>query len=386
MVKVRWRPRVLAAALVAGAACSPGYVLRAGLEEVEILAGREPIERFIADPGTTDAERHKLRLVLQARDYAERVLGLDAGDSYTTYSRVGRDTLLLVLSAAWPDRFEAYTWWFPIVGRVPYKGFFDFAEAHAAAARLAAQGFDTYVRPSAAFSTLGWFNDPVLDTVLDSDDVSLVSTVIHEIFHNTLFIPGRVSFNESLASFAGDRGAIAFFCTRDGEDAPLCRRARDAWHDTLLFGEWLNGLVSELERLYARADLSRNARIEQRQIVIDAARERFSAVTLPRLRVSHRGFVRGQIDNATLIGTRLYYDRLELFERLYEHYEGNLVAALDTIVAAARANPDDPYGGVTQLRFQGSLLGLVPGRTERRLQFVSRRNQLRKPAPETLCP
>ncbi len=330
-------------------ACSPGYVIRAVIEEAKILAGREPIARVVADPATPDEERRKLRLVVQARDFAERVLALDAEDSYTTYSRVGRDTLLLVLSAAWPDRFEPYTWWFPIVGHVPYKGFFDFTAAHAAAERLRGQGFDVYVRPSPAFSTLGWFNDPVLDTVLGADDVDLVATVIHEIFHNTLFIPSRVSFNESLASFAGDRGAIAFFCMRDGERAPSCLRARDAWHDTLLFGSWLNGLVAELETLYGRTDLTREEKIEQRGSVIAAARDRFSTGILPRLRVSHRGFARTRIDNATLIGIRLYYDRLDLFERVYERYEGDLVAALRAIEAAARSDAADPFGAVGRL-------------------------------------
>jgi len=338
---------IAAAGLASG--CSPGYVIRAGIEEAKILERREPIERVVADPATPPEDRRKLRLVVEARNFAERVLDLDAGDSYTTYSRVGRDTLLLVLSAAWKDRFEPYTWWFPIVGRVPYKGFFDFAAAHDAAARLSSRGFDVYVRPSPAFSTLGWFNDPVLDTVLGSDDVGLVATVIHEIYHNTLFIPGRVSFNESLASFAGDRGAIAFLCARDGDDAPLCRRAQDAWHDTLVFGTWLARLVTELETLYARADLSSAGKVQHREDVIAAARAGFSADILPQLRVSHRGFARGPIDNATLIGTRLYYDRLDLFERVYERYGGDLVAALRAIEVAARADAADPFAAVARL-------------------------------------
>src|SRR5690606_20228894 len=119
-----------------------------------------------------------------------QALGLDAGESYTTYSWVDSDTLLMVLSAARKDRFQPYTWWFPLVGNVPYKGYFDFDQAYAEAARLDAAGYDTYVRPSGAFSTLGWFNDPVLNTVLRYSDVGLASTVIHELLHNTIFIPG----------------------------------------------------------------------------------------------------------------------------------------------------------------------------------------------------
>ena len=123
--------------------------LQAGLAH----APHEQIEAVLADARTEPETRRRLGLVAQARDFAAHSLDLAAGESYTTYSWVESDTLLLVVSAAYKDRFQPYTWWFPIVGHVPYKGFFDFAEAHAQAARLEAEGFDTHVRPSGAFST-----------------------------------------------------------------------------------------------------------------------------------------------------------------------------------------------------------------------------------------
>jgi predicted aminopeptidase len=129
------RCAILIAALSA-AACSPLYVIRAGIEEARILSRRRPITDVIADPAVSAETRRKLDLVLQARDFAEHALDLNAGESYTTYSYVDSDTLLLVVSGAKKDRFEAYTWWFPIVGRVPYKGFFHFDAAFDEAARL----------------------------------------------------------------------------------------------------------------------------------------------------------------------------------------------------------------------------------------------------------
>lgn len=331
------------------AACSPGYVLRAGIEEATILSRRRAIADVIADPGTTEETRRKLRLVLEARDFAERVLQLEAGDSYTTYSRVDSDTLLLVVTASRKDRFEAHTWWFPIVGNVPYKGFFDFAAAHREAARLEQRGLDTQVRPSAAFSTLGWFNDPVLNTVLGSSDVGLVATVIHEIFHNTLFVPSHIAFNESLASFAGDRGAIAFFCTRDGPDSDLCRAAQDDWHDTLIFGAFLTSLVYDLDALYTRADLSSEQKVADRTAVFASARRRFETEILPRLRTSYRGWARATVNNATLIGTRLYYDRLDAFERVYDAHGRDLVASLNAIRAAVASGSGNPWDALSRL-------------------------------------
>jgi predicted aminopeptidase len=332
------------------AACSPGYVLRAGLEEARILSRRRPIDRVIEDPTTSGDTRNKLRLVLQARDFAEHALGLNAGESYTTYSYVDSDTLLLVVSAAHKDRFEAYTWWFPIVGNVPYKGFFHFDDAFAEAARLDAAGYDTYVRPSGAFSTLGWFNDPLLNTILRYDEISLVSTVIHELLHNTVYFPSQIAFNETFANFVGDRGVVEFFCARDGETSPRCTLARDAWLDNLRYAAFLSSLVRELESIYGRKDLDRAAKLSQRERTFTAAQQRWVSEVEPAMRTnSFRGFLRRPLNNATLIGTRLYYDRLNLFEAVLQHMGGNFEAAVNAVIAAASARPNDPYGATEAL-------------------------------------
>ena len=195
------------------------YILRAGWEEAKILARRERIEDVIADSSTSDGLRRRLGLVIEARAYAVDSLGLNAGKSFTTYSQLERDTLVLVLSAAYRDRLEAYRWWFPIVGRLPYKGFFRPDDARKAREEFQARGFDTYLRPASAFSTLGWFNDPLLSTTVRGDTMGLVNTVIHELSHNTLFVAGNAEFSESFASFIGSRGAQAFFLSRQAPQA-----------------------------------------------------------------------------------------------------------------------------------------------------------------------
>lgn len=339
----------LAAVCAAGAltCASPGYLVRAGLEEARILSRRRPIARVVQDAATPAEERRKLRLVLQARDFAASGLDLNAGQSYTTYSWVDSDTLLLVVSGAYRDRFQPYTWWFPIVGRVPYKGFFDFDAAHAEAARLRRAGFDAAVRPSAAFSTLGWFNDPLLNTVLRYGDVALANTVIHELTHNTLYLPGQAAFNESLANFVGDVGAIEFFCARDGESSDTCRLARDGWADNLVFGAFLDDLIARLEALYGRTDLDSEEKVVRREEVFRAALERFAADVEPHLRTSaFRGFADRHLDNAVLIGMRLYYRRLDLFDRVHRRLGGPLAASIDAMIDAARQRPDDPFAAV----------------------------------------
>jgi predicted aminopeptidase len=336
--------------LVLLAGCSPLYVIRAGVEEAKILSRRRPIARVIEDPATAEDTRRKLRLVQQARDFAAHALDLDVGDSYTTYSTVDSDTLLLVVTASEKDRFRAHTWWFPIVGNVPYKGFFAFDDAFREAERLERAGLDVQVRPSSAFSTLGWFNDPVLNTLLRYDDVGLAGTVIHELLHNTIYIPSRIAFNESFANFVGERGAIEFFCNLDGERSPRCRQAHDAWADNLRYASFLSTLVADLDAVYDRTDLSRDDKLARRERIFADARSRFTAQVEPRMRTGlFRGFTRRPLNNATLIGTRLYYDRLDTFEAVFHHFGGDFRATLHAIIDAARRDPADPFGATLDL-------------------------------------
>ena len=339
---------VLVLASAAGA-CSPAYVLRAGWEEAKILHRRHPIAKIIADPGTAPDRRAKLQLVLDARAYARDSLHLKVGKSYTLFSEVKSDTLALVLSAARKDRFTGYSWWFPIVGRVPYKGFFREEDARKEMRRLEAAGYDTYLRPTSAFSTLGWFTDPLLSTLLRYDSVELGNTVIHEVTHNTIYVGGQAMWNESFASFVGSRGAIRYFCGREGEQSPNCRQARDSWSDDLVFGQFMTDLVARLEALYARTDLTAQQKVEQREAVFEQARQDFRVRVQPRFKAGTYGsFLTAPLNNATLISRRLYYGRLELFERVYQSRGEDLPRTIADIVAAAKGSKD-PYAAVQAL-------------------------------------
>ena len=342
---------VIGLALLAGTVlfCSPGYVVRAGIEEAKILSRRQSIAAVIEASGTSEATRAKLRLVQSARTFADRELGLDVGESYTTYSEVDRDTLLLVVTASRKDAFRQVTWWFPIVGRVPYKGFFDADRALAEARGLQERGYDTYVRLSGAFSTLGWFNDPLLSTVLGYDDVALAATVIHEVTHNTLYLPGQAAFNESFANFVGDVGAADYFCRLEGEGGPRCVRARALWRDNILFADALQRLIRSLEEVYAREDLGSEEKVRAREDVIDRWRDDYERDVVPRLDLAFRDFHRREINNATLLGVRLYYDRLDLFDRVHRTLGEPLDRTIARMVEAAESSPDAPFDAVARL-------------------------------------
>ncbi|MFQ5889098.1 MAG: aminopeptidase [Gemmatimonadota bacterium] len=335
-------------------ACSPTYVLRAGWEEAKILRTRRPIHEVVHDTTTPPEVRAKLRLVQDARDFARLALNLDPGKSFTSYADVERDTLILVLSAAPAYRLSWKTWWFPIVGRVPYKGYFDFEAALREAAELSEEGFDTYVRPSSAFSTLGWLPDPLLSTTLRADSVVLVETVIHEITHTAFFPPGRARFNESFANFVGHRGAIDFFCKALGDQA-LCVAARHRWEDTRAFGRFFNSMVEALEGLYAEPAPEDSLERGKRAILREAS-QRFHDEVRPALRSDVYGTLDpNRLNNAWLLSRILYYTRLEDFETIYRRF-GDLK---ETVQAVVRAGDDDPWKTLDAL-----IASAAPGRAE----------------------
>ncbi len=146
--------------------CSPFYVIRAAYEEGKILWRREPIPEYLEKPELGADTQDKLKLVLAVREYARDVLKLNVGGSYSSYSYVDRPDLTYILTAAPRTELRPYTWWFLIVGRVPYKGYFSKEDAATAAKELESEGYDTNIRTSAAFSTLGWFDDPLLAHLL----------------------------------------------------------------------------------------------------------------------------------------------------------------------------------------------------------------------------
>jgi predicted aminopeptidase len=342
---------LLLGCLAVGLTGTGRYLVRAGWEEGKILARRRPIPEVIADSGTSAADRAKLRLVLAARAYAADSLGLTAKASFTTYSRVDRDTLVMVLSGAYRDELRAYTWWFPIVGSVPYKGFFDFAAAERAAEELRGRGFDAFLRPSPAFSTLGFFNDPVLSTALDADTVYLANTVIHELTHNTFYAADQAVFNESFANFVGSRGAEAFFRSRGDTGAARVALARWA-DDTVLGGFWavVYGSLDSAFRAHPGAG-GRAARLAARDTIFARARLSLTTSLAPRIKTFSVAYLaRVRLDNAALLAYRVYYTDLPVFDTIYARCGSDLRVTVRQLIAIARQSPRDPFVGLRAWR------------------------------------
>jgi predicted aminopeptidase len=335
---MRWSPVRVIVAIVAAlmlgfstayvASGEVRYLTRAGLEETQILTERKPITKVLRNPDLDPAVRGQLELVLDARDAAAG-FGLDADKTYTQYTDVGRDTLLLVLSASQPDCLCPIIWKYPIVGRVPYKGFFDPKMAEAAAAELEARGLDTYLRPSGAFSTLGWFNDPLLSTALGGDSVEIAALVFHEVAHNTLYVKSATPFNETFAQMVGYRAAEAFF--REREDSAHARRAADRWHDELLLAAFYDSLAATLDTLYTSHPDSA-ALAEGRSEAGRWAREQLEGPVGGELRTIRVGrMAERPVNNARLIAARIYRTHSALFEEWYQQNDRDIRLAVERL-------------------------------------------------------
>lgn len=335
-----------AAVLIASlaSACSPMYVLRASIAEAKILRARRPIPEVILDPATDDRTKTKLTFVMEARNYAIDEVGLDVGRSYTSFSQLTSDTLAMVLSAAHKDQLTPRTWWFPVVGTVPYKGYFSEEAAIEEQEKLEENGFDTFLRPTAAFSTLGWFADPLLSTLMRLDEVDLVETVLHELSHNHLFVKGQVRFNESFATFVGRAGAIEFFCTREGggPDTVKCLRAQARWRDHQRFEAFIADLVEKLEVVYRDTSMTYDAKLAERERIFVGHLEIFAAEVQPSFEAStYQGFLVTPLNNATLLARIRYHHRLQDFQALLDR-EGDLRGAVQFLKTGVDA-VDDPF-------------------------------------------
>jgi predicted aminopeptidase len=327
--------------------CSPIYVLEAAYTQGKILAGRKKIDTVINDPDTKQTEKQKLELVLAARTYAEKI-GLKPGKSYLTYTKLDQDVLSWIVMAATPDSFTIKTWWFPFVGRVPYKGFFSQSDAKRAALNLENKGFETWVRPTEAYSTLGWFDDPVLTPLLKHEDVSIVNTIIHESVHQTFWLPGHVPFNESLANFIGYTEAVNFYreCHASclpSDDACLITTKNNLTQSSIAlekefeFATLVQDLYNQLETLY-KSNISKEEKLAKRTDIFSKAVAQFKE-RYPKSKAFNT------LNNAEIMQFKIYLNKLPEFRQIYEKYDNNTAKMLEQMnkLKQSLKKDEDPF-------------------------------------------
>jgi predicted aminopeptidase len=294
------------------------YLAHVGWGELRLIRERQPLtpERIAA---LTPHEQEQLEILRGALRYGESQ-GLAHSTSYRELSDNGKPWLVQVVTAAPANRMEPITWWFPIVGRVSYRGYFDAERAKAFAAELGGEGYDVYLRPSPLYSTLGWFDDPLPRPLLSWPVEDLVDTVIHEQVHATVYVASDVAYDENLATFVAHRATLAFLADRP----EAAERARSAFADELTFARMLNALRAELDALYAAKPTPEQARSERAPIFARYQNEVYAAQGWHSDRFAR--FKTLALTNAWLVGNRDYLGLAPCFERELASLGGDLPA------------------------------------------------------------
>ena len=305
--------------LILGSACSQvSYVTHVGIGQMRVLRAREALtpERIAQ---LSPEEQRGLAALEQALALGES-LGLGHSTSYRHLIERSEDESIRVVVAAPAQRLEPVTWWFPIVGRVAYRGYFDPARAQVFAQGLARQGFDIYVRPALLYSTLGWFDDPVPRALLRWPPTAIVVTIVHELVHEAIFVKNDTAYNEALATFIAHHAALERFA-----EQPLqIETVRDGYADQRQFAQLLADLSSELNALYEPEPSAGDAR-SAREIIF----QRYQQGRYPSLRWQTRryeGFQGIALSNAYVLANRTYLGNLPCFERELTELEGDLRA------------------------------------------------------------
>ena len=324
-MKITKKRNIFSAVALSLAVCvlfSGCYTFRQGFAFLGYLCRARPLESLLENGGadTEEAERNRqfVKLVHDIRRFASEYLGLNVGRNYTRYVSLDRNFIAAVVSASAADSFTRHYWRYPIVGRLPYRGFFNIEHAHRERERLERRGLDVWVRGVSAFSTLGWFADPLFSFMKDFPVYRLADLIIHESLHATVFLRGQAGFNEELAQFVGTEGARLFMESRFGVDSAEYRTMVDGKEDNRRFVAFVLELAAELDVLY-NSSANTDEILREKERIIAAAQERFAAEYDNKFITDNfRGFSALPVNNAYLDLFRLYFSEDDFIAELFE--------------------------------------------------------------------
>jgi predicted aminopeptidase len=295
----------LLASLLAGGCLESRYVVQAGFGQLDLWGKARPIGELLDDRRTGARTRVLLEEVEHIRRFGGSH-GLAADGSYRKYVALDRPAVVWFLAASRPLALEPKLWNFPIVGSFPYTGWFDEREARKMAALLRSQGWETFLRPVRAYSTGGWFRDPVLSSMFSREDDafrSLANVLLHELTHANILMNDQSTFNESIASFVGDTMAEQYLLARFGPDSAELAAYRLELAEDRERGARMAAAYEELDALY-RSDVPDGKKRARKRALLAALDAELELPYRP--------------NNATLLGFKTYNAGLPEFAALYD--------------------------------------------------------------------
>lgn len=311
-----------------------GYYGQAIRGEAKILAHRRAIDKVLADPHTPPSLQEKLRLVLKLREFAAHDLKLPANGHYLRYVELHRRYVVWNVEAAPEFSLKSKSWWYPIVGRQTYRGYFSEAAAQRYAASLARQDLDVSVEGIEAYSTLGWFKDPVLSSFIDHDETELAEIIFHELAHQRLFLSGDTDFNEAFATAVAEEGVRRWLRSRGGGAAVERYEASLRRHRQFL--KLIAETRRELESLYGAGKSVVELR-QRKADIFEALRARLPQHKGERNELpGYDGWFAQPLNNARLNTVATYYDLVPAFQRQLAANGGDLEDFFREIKALAK--------------------------------------------------
>jgi predicted aminopeptidase len=310
----------VAAIACIGMTLSGCYYMQAARGQLDVMQRSEPIADVVAASDTPTELSRRLELVEEARDFSISELGLPDNDSYRSYADLERDYVVWNVFAAREFSLELKTWCFPVAGCVGYRGYFSEETARRKAAELRDQGFDVVVGGIAAYSTLGRFDDPILNTMMHWQDEDLIATMFHELAHQVLYVKGDTEFNESFATVVEQVGIDRWLQGRGDKEAFLAYTDRREFRRGIV--EKVAATGASLQRLYmtriAPAEMRRR-KSHQFEILSGDLRRSFerSGRDAPR-------WVSENLNNARIASMALYHQRVPEFRRLLSACDDSL--------------------------------------------------------------
>ncbi len=309
---------LLSFAVLLASSCQIGYLVKSSYHQMSLLSKRVPIEKVLTDPKVDESIKIKLRLGQEARQFSEEVLKLSSSKNYTTYVQLDQPDVSYVVSASPKWKLEHHLWSFPFVGEVPYKGYYRRADAEEEEKELQKKNLDTYLRGVSAYSTLGWFNDPILSSMMRYKNYHLVNTIIHETVHATLYIKSSADFNERMAVFLGNKGTELFYLKKEGVNSETLKIIKDENEDDRLFSEFISKEINSLTSWYQRQS-DKNPSEEDRRQHFSDIKENFKSTVLQKMKTeAYQNFSNSELNNARLLLYKTYMQDLSDFQKLFD--------------------------------------------------------------------
>ena len=286
------------------------------------MSMRTDISEVLKKPNLDKKTAQKLKLALEAKQFAEKELHLSHTDNYNSYVQLDRPYVTYIVRVALANKLEPKDFWFPIVGSVPYKGYFSKISAEEEAQNYNPQIYDTYVRGASAYSTLGWFDDPILSSMIRYSDAQLVNLIIHETVHATIFIKGHVDFNERLATFIGNLGVRRFYLAKEGSNSSTVQMMDSSLKDEKIFSNFISKEIELLKKWY---DENPNHTLVEKKNRLKEIQTNFKKNVLGQLKVyQYKSFINEPLNNAKILSLATYVQDLSDFQVVFDSFDQDL--------------------------------------------------------------